>query len=196
MFSRFHVPKIYNMKSILYFLLIAMLSSCNFQQAEDKEPAKPAVDQTKELASIMSVIEAETACFYKRDYECWKQYYVQKDYAYQAWNNGDGTADVKIGWEQVDKGIGDYIKANPLNAGETASHPKVERKNLKVHFFTDTLAYLTWDQYNSDQASKIYMLSKDSRLMEKEGDVWKIANVTSYWDYKNTITSDSLSRIK
>ncbi len=184
------------MKQILFFLLIVMLYSCNFQQAGEHKSAEHVVDQAKELASIMTVIEAETECFYRREYECWKKYYVQKEYAFQAWNNGDGTADVKIGWAQVDKGIGDYIKANPLKAGETASHPKVERKNLKIHFFTDTLAYLTWDQYNSDQESKIYTLSKDSRLMEKDNGEWKIANVTSYWDYKNTITADSLSQIK
>ncbi|MBP6687740.1 MAG: hypothetical protein KA160_07760, partial [Lacibacter sp.] len=132
----------------------------------------------------------------KRDYESWKKYFAQTDYAFQAWNNGDGTADVKRGWEEVDKGIGDYIKANPLKTGETASHPKVERKNMKIHFFSPQLAYLAWDQYNSDGDMKIFTLSKDSRLMEKEDGEWKIVNVTSYWDYKNTITADSLKSIK
>lgn len=184
------------MKQAISIWLLALLFSCKSQPSIPAAQEPAAIDEQTELAAIMKVIEAETESFYQRDYESWRKNFSKKDYAFQAWNNSDGTADVKRGWAEVDNGIGNYIKANPLKAGETASHPKVERKNLNIHFFNPQLAYLSWDQYNSDAEMKVFTLSKDSRLMEKENGEWKILNVTSYWDYKNTITADSLSTIK
>ncbi len=184
------------MKQAFGIFLLVLFYACNSGPSTSDLQQPAAIDEQVELAAIMKVIEAETESFYKRDYESWKKNFVQKDYAFQAWNNDDGTVDVKSGWAEVDEKIGNYIKANPLKAGESASHPKVERKNMKTHFFSPQLAYLYWDQYNSDGAMKIFTLSKDSRLMEKENGEWKILNVTSYWDYKNTITADSLLSIK
>ena len=103
----------------------------------------------------------------------------------------DGTFDAKVGWPEIDKSAGKYIKDNPVPAGGS-SHPKVERRNMKVKFFTETLAYLTWDQYNSNPEMHRYTRSLETRLMEKMGTTWKIVNVTSYWDYVNLMPLDSL----
>jgi hypothetical protein len=59
-------------------------------------------------------------------------------------------------------------------------------------FYNSEVAFLIWDQYNSDQSSKMYNHSKETRLMEKQNGTWKIANMTALWDYKNVISADSL----
>ena len=38
---------------------------------------------------------------------------------------------------------------------------------MVVKFFSENLAYLVWDQHISDKDGKIFLLSKDHRIMEK-----------------------------
>lgn len=178
------------MQKVLWIVALALCATaCNEQKAA--EPMAATFDEKTETAAIMRTIEAETDCFYRRDYEGWKKNYVQADYAFQGWNHADGTIDAKTGWHDVDNKIGSYIRENPVPKGTTA-HPKVEKRNLLVHFFSDKVAYLVWDQYNSDTTNKFYWFSKDQRIMEKISGAWKVANVSTYWDYKNTIPIDSL----
>lgn len=181
------------MQKLFYLVLIAGVLACN-QPAENDSASTKNFDEKVETAAIMKTIENETACFYKRDYTCWKENFVQADYAFQAWNNPDGTFSAKTGWDNVDKNVASYLKANPVEQGGS-SHPQVERRNMIVRFFSGNLAYLVWDQYNSDKDSKLFVYSKDQRIMEKINGEWKIANVSSYWDYKNTIPVDSLNTL-
>jgi len=182
---------------------VLCITSCNQQQKN--EPATTAAVQTsfneaKEKEAIMKVIEAETNCFFQRNYDCWKNYFVKADYAFQAWNNSDGSVDTKSGWTEIDQKIRAYINApenkpaaqktmgqDPGVKGTPSSHPKVIRKNMVFKFFNDSLAYLIWDQYNSEPDQKRFTFSKDCRIMEKINGEWKIANVTSYWDHTRVI---------
>ena len=143
----------------------------------------------KEKSAILEVLKAETEFFFKRDYENWKKCFIHSDYAFQAWSNADGTFDAKVGWPEVDEKIGSYIRNNPVAPG-SASHPKVERRNMVWKFFTPEVVFMIWDQYNSDTAMKIYNHSKETRIMEKQGGSWKVVNVAAFWDYKNTIPMD------
>ncbi|MCB9051872.1 MAG: DinB family protein [Lewinellaceae bacterium] len=149
------------------------------------------VNEEKERAAILKVIQAETDCFFSRDYDCWKQHWVQEAHAFQAWNNADGSFDARTGWAAVDKEIADYIKNNPVGPAKT-SHPKVIRKNFVVKFYGSEAAYLTWGQYNSDAEGQQFRYSKESRIMEKHEGEWKIAHVSAFWDYKNRFTEEQL----
>jgi hypothetical protein len=151
------------------------------------------LDEVKEKKAIFQVIENETSCFFKRDYEGWKKNYVQTNYAFQAWNEESGTFDAKVGWNEVDEKIGQYIKANPLNSKYKSEHPRIERKNIITKFFGDDVAYLIWDQYNSDKQMLNYRHSKETRIMQKINGEWKIVNISAFWDYKNVIPADSLN---
>ncbi len=197
------------MKRKFIVAAIVLLAACN---QPSKEPVvaiqpgvKTSIDEAKEKAAIMKVIEAETKCFFQRDYECWKKYFVQADYAFQAWNNNDGSIDAKSGWKEIDEGIKAYLSApenkpatkksmgqEPGEKEKPASHPKVIRKNMVCKFFTENLVYMMWDQYNSDPDELRYTFSKDCRIMEKINGEWKIANVTSYWDYRRIIPAASV----
>lgn len=171
---------------------VCILGSCKKDAAPGAAAESTiAFDQNAETESIMAVIENETACFFTRDYDCWKAHFAHVDYAFQAWNRADGTFDAKVGWPEIDSKAGQYIKDNPVPP-KGSSHPDVQRRNVQVHFFNTTLAYLSWDQYNINPESGLYTHSLETRIMEKIGQAWRIVNVTSYWDYARQISKDSL----
>ena len=172
----------------LFFLAILMFAfSCKQNKRESLTSIK-SFDEKTELEAIMQTIEAETKCFYERDYDCWKEHFIQADYALQAWNNEDGTFDVMASYDSIAHRAKNYFIKYPVKEGETASHEKVIRKNMVSKFFCENVCYLFWDQYNIDNKTKKYTLSKDERIMEKVDGKWKIVNVSSYWDYKNPRT--------
>ncbi|WP_131458322.1 hypothetical protein [Jiulongibacter sediminis] len=145
-------------------------------------------NEEDETTAIMDVIEGETECFFLRDYDCWADKFTHTEYSYQAWSNADGTFDASVGWENIEKNLGKYIKENPSEPEEAgSSHPVVLRKNLRVKFYGKEAAHLTWDQYNSDRNQEYFLHSKEVRLMEKVDGQWKIVNVSAFWNYADRI---------
>lgn len=181
---------------LLPFLFCCLcLTTCQDNTTSSGElTAAATFDEEAELVAIMKVIEDETTCFFARDYTCWKKHWVNEDYAFQAWNNNDGTYDAKVGWSEVDRRIGSYIKDNPVTLGGTTGHPKVERLNLRKRFYGDQVAHLTWEQYNSDEDEKTYQISQEVRLMEKVNGEWKIVTVAAFWDYKNIVQAGTFTQ--
>lgn len=149
-------------------------------------------DENKAKQEILTTIEQETKCFFARDYTCWAEHWSHKEYAYQAWNNSDGTVGVAAGWDAVNKQSGDYIKDNPVGG---SSHPVVKRGNIQWKFYNDSLAYMIWTQYNADRDSQAYHASYETRLMEKSDGKWRILNVSAFWDSKNSYAADSLDKV-
>ena len=182
-----HLNSINNLNNTLmktHILYLALLTGCSlaFQSCE-----KPLNEKVEEDA-IMKVIEEETDCFFRRDYDCWQDKFTHSEYSYQAWSNSDGTFDASVGWESIEKNLGKFIKENPSEAEEPgSSHPVVLRKNVRIKFYGNHAAHLTWDQYNSDRTQTYFLRSKEVRLMEKVGDDWKIVNVSAFWDYVNKV---------
>lgn len=177
----------------LFLLLTSILlcSSCSNKAGQDGSTSNAALE--KEKKAIHQVIENETQSFFARDYKAWKSNYAQTDYAFQAWSNDDGTFDSNVGWEDVNEQIGKYIAENPE---PVSSHPKVERKNMNYKFYGNDVAYLTWDQFNSDRQEKNFHHSKEVRLLEKINGDWKIVCVAAFWDYKNLIPASKLPEIR
>ena len=180
------------MKAISLVLIGSLFCiSCAKNPKEDE--AATAANLENEKKAINATIEKETKSFFARDYEAWKSNYAQTDYAFQAWSNDDGTFDSNVGWTDINKQIGKYITENPE---PLSSHPKVERKNMMYKFYGDNVAYLTWDQFNSDKPEKNFHHSKEVRLMEKIDGQWKIVCVSAFWDYKNLIPASRLPMIQ
>lgn len=149
------------------------------------------MDKEAEQHAIMNTLENETRCFFARDYACWQSYFIHEEYAFQAWTNADGSFSAGVGWKAIDSTAGQWIRDNPV--GEAgSSHPVVKRRDMKFHFFSPTLAFLTWDQYNADPTISWYIRSKETRLMEKVQADWKIVNVTALWDASKKIPIDSI----
>lgn len=167
--------------SILFYLLLlcATLPFSAFAQSS-------AIDTEKELEAIIQVIEAETQCFFERNYDCWKTAWVNEDYAFLAWNTSKGGYDSAVGWKAIDKMSGDYIKNNPVKDAK-ASHPTVKRKDINVKFYGANMAYLTYLQYNSHKTNTYFTPSQEVRIMEKVNGEWKIVQISAFWDYNTKI---------
>lgn len=180
---------------LLFLFCCLCLTTCGNTNTNSGELTTAAnFNEEAELATIMEVIKDETTCFFARDYECWKEHWVNEDYAFQAWNNTDGTYDAKVGWSEIDRRVGNFIKDNPVTLGGTVGHPNVERLNLRTRFYGDQVAYLTWEQYNSDDEEKTYQISQEVRLMEKVNNEWKIVTVAAFWDYKNIVQAGTFTQ--
>jgi len=177
------------MKTVLYTLLLLICTMSACKDADSKNAST--VDEAKEKKAIMQTIENETNCFFKGDYDCWKENFIQTDYAFQVWSDAGGSFDPKIGWKEVDDKIGKYIKDNKIGEGGS-NNPKVLREGMIVKFYGDNVAYLIWHQYNTDKSMKHYIHSTETRLMEKQDGKWKIVNVTALWDRNQTIPIDSV----
>ena len=174
----------------LLFLALAattLLASCT--SAANHEVA---LQEKKD--AIMATIEEETNAFFARDYDRWKATYIQEDYAFQAWSNRDGTFDSSVGWDAIDNSVGLYIHENPIPEADQAT--TVERKNIRFKFYGDDVAYLTWDQFNSDRDGALFFHSKEVRLLERVGSEWKIVCVSAFWDFQNLIPAERLPEIQ
>lgn len=178
------------MKNQLYILITGLLISC----AQPQQNERPVLDEAKEMEAIREVIDNETNSFYAGNYEGWKKSWSHSPYAYQAWNLDDGTVGVAEGWEKIDRQGKGWIEEIYKN-GKVVIHPAVKKEKPRVHFFSDSVAYLIWKQYNADKTEKLYYVSHETRLMQKEADGWKILNVSAFWDSKNAIPADSLKHI-
>jgi hypothetical protein len=168
--------------------LSALNALWDYKNVEKKVENTSENDYTTDKKAIMATIQKETDCFYERNYDCWKDTYVHEKYVFQGWSNRDGTFDTKVSWDTVNFSIKKYIQNTPKSPH--AQKP-VERRNLQYKFYTDTLAYMTWDQYQVIRDGTKYQYSKEIRLMEKHNGQWKIACVAAFWDYKNyTLIAD------
>ncbi|MEZ4772000.1 MAG: hypothetical protein R3D00_02380 [Bacteroidia bacterium] len=177
--------------SLLCFLLVIAVACQPSSDKKEPQNEKPLFDEAAETEAIMNVIEGETKCFFDGNYECWAKHWSHENYALQAWNNSDGSADAAVGWEKINAQGKDWIETYYKN-GENIIHPVVKREKPIVKFFNEKSAYLIWKQYNADQEKTIYRTSQETRIMEKDDEGWKIVNVSAFWDTQAKIPFDSL----
>ena len=176
----------------LITIIVTIAYACNSApETKTVEAEKPLFDEATETEAIMKVIEGETECFFKGDYECWAKFWSHEKYAMQAWNNDNGTADAALGWDKINSQGKDWIEKYYKN-GQAIIHPVVRREKPLVKFFNDKAAYLTWKQYNADKEKTLFRSSQEIRIMEKQDDGWKIVNVSAFWDTERKIPFDSL----
>ncbi|HPQ99395.1 MAG: hypothetical protein H6561_13330 [Lewinellaceae bacterium] len=178
-------------KCIALIFCIAILASCKPQESSQTE-AVSTFNEQAETEAILKVIENETKCFFDGNYDCWKSNWSHNNYALQAWNNSDGTADAAVGWDKINTQGKNWIETYYKN-GENIIHPEVHREKPIVKFFNETTAYLLWIQHNANQEKTNFRSSQEIRLMEKEADGWKIVCVTALWDVAPKIPYDSLN---
>jgi len=178
-------------KLSLIILLFIFFGSCEESKISISneiklEVSKPEIDKDKELQLIMDVIASETACLYKRDYNCWKAYWVQDKSASHSYNKGDGTYNTLIGWDKINEEIRTLMVNEPVK-DKKSLYPIVKRKNVQVKFLGDKVAYLFWEQYQSDGKLPLYKKSQEIRVVEKIKGTWKLVNLSTFWDYKNKV---------
>ena len=162
-------------------LLMAFLVSVEIGvYSQQKKSTISSLNEKVESEAIKKTIEQETECYLKDDYECFKQYHIQTDYESLYIGTGSATTpDGKSvvtwdGWKVIESEILKTLAANKKIPHPGRNEQAVERSNFRIHFFSSSIAYVTWDQYLKKNKHENYK-SKEARIMEKDKGMWKIA---------------------
>ncbi len=149
-------------KTSILLLLFGLLLMTNCT-----ENSTPRVDFEKEKAAILDVLNNETKAAFTRDYEGWKQKWVQKPYVTKTYINfADNTSTETIGWKEVDDFVRTYIEEHP--DPDPLPTPIAD---IDVRLY-GTGAWVSYEQKATNQG-----LKRETRLMEKENGQWKIAGM-------------------
>lgn len=121
----------------------------------------------KEKAVILEVINGETKAAFNRDYQSWKDKWIQEEYVTKTYMNfADSTMSETLGWEAINDFVKTYIEAHP----EPAPLPTLV-DNIQVQWY-DSGAWVSYQQNDSERG-----LKRETRLMEKQNGQWKIAGM-------------------
>ena len=162
------------MNSIRTLLLSTPLLLLAIVNASDKR--ETSINLEKEKEAIMAVIDGESRGFWQKDFDLWASHWAHEDYIrVRGWWNDGGIFTVN-GWEENSRNIKTLMEENP-EPNPTAANVRRENINLRV---SGKMAWLTFDQYGDDTGdARMDMpgLSRETRILEKQVDGWKIVYV-------------------
>jgi hypothetical protein len=149
---------------ILGSLVVFCMISCQEKPSE-------AINQPSQLelekAAILEVLNNETKAAFNRDYEQWKTHWLHESFVTKSYMNfSDSTMTETLGWEEVDHFVKTYIEEHP----EPVPLPTL-LEDIDVRLYGSG----AWVSYKQNDPE--YGLKKETRLMEKEDGVWKIAGM-------------------
>jgi len=150
----------------LFFLILSLVITIGCaNQGNDKELIVENFE--KEKRAIMESLRNETKAACQRDYEAWKSFWVQHPKISKTYMNFDeNTFSEMNGWKEVDDFVRTYIEEHP----EPVTPPaQPEELDLRLY---GTGAWVSFDILDEGQG-----LKRETRLMEKEGGIWKIAGM-------------------
>jgi hypothetical protein len=133
-------------------------------------------DEAFEAASILSVLDRESAAFWNKDYDAWAACWVHAPYIRTMgwWQRGGVT--VIEGWDALRERMHANFRANP-EPNRTATQVRRENINLRI---TGDVAWVTFDQYGADTGEPdmdMPGVSRETRILEKHDGTWKIVYV-------------------
>lgn len=157
-------------KGLFIILIIALLGAISCVK-EETEVVKQNVSDThdfeQEKAAILAVINNETKAAFNRDYEGWKDKWVQETYVtktYIDFSNNSMTE--TLGWDEINDFVKTYIEEHP----EPDPLPKlVDAINVRLY---GNGAWVSYEQNDAERG-----LKRETRLMEKVEGQWKIAGM-------------------
>lgn len=136
-----------------------------------KEKAENATNHTtsleQEKRAIIETLNNETKAAFQRDYESWKTKWVHDPTITKTYINFvDSTFTESVGWNEISNFVKTFIKEHP----EPEPVPKLLDK-IDVRLYGNG-AWVTYEQRDS-----IRGLKRETRLMEKVNEEWKIAGM-------------------
>ncbi|MFM2268687.1 MAG: hypothetical protein RL757_2128 [Bacteroidota bacterium] len=146
--------------------LAAMLSSCSQPKTVDLE---------KEKATILESLTKESRSFYGRDYANWEKFYVHSPKTQFVCVEPDVTLRA-VGWDDLSKFIGTYIKENP----QPIDYNKANYTRKDIAFSLEgNMAFVSWSGTNIQPDGSLRSLI-EYRTMLKENGEWRILSMVSY----------------
>ena len=150
------------LRSLIFSSLFLLISAALFSQNNKL---------SKEEAAIKKVIEKESAYFWARDYDNWKKTWVHEPYAIWTAATKDGVRQY-YGWEAWSAEVQDFFEESP-EALPYEGH--VSKTNYSFRIYGKG-AWVSFVQENEGTRTI------ETRIMEKQGNKWKIAMVELIFD--------------
>lgn len=151
----------------LIFIAIILLGLGCHQGSKEKNTSTPSINLETEKAAILNTINEETKAAFNRDYEGWKSKWVHENYVTKTYMNfPDSSMSETLGWEEINHFVKTYIEEHP----EPEPIPTLV-EDIEVRIYSNG-AWVSFEQQDAERG-----LKRETRLMEKENGVWKIAGM-------------------
>jgi len=162
-----------NNKTLFFFIIITMLFLISCQ---DEYINQVAIDK-KEKSLIQDKLRSETELAFARDYSEWQNCWVHRNDISKTYINFvESTHSESIGWIKINGFVRDFFNKHP----EPEPAPLMDFSNMKIRLYGNA----AWVSYT--QQDSLRGLKRETRLMEKENDEWKIAGMhTSIYGFDN-----------
>jgi hypothetical protein len=158
---------------ITFFVTVTILMTA-FGNKTSPYVTPTEIDYEKEERAILALIDKESEAFWDKDFERWAACWVQAPYIRtMGWWERGGITVVK-GWEERGPRTKEHMADNP-----EPNPQNVVRKNINMRIYQDA-AWVTFDQYGKDTGEPdmdMPGLSRETRILEKHDDQWKIVYV-------------------
>ncbi len=155
------------LNTFLLFCFLISLWSCKKKDANVMINSIVEIDPQIEKEKILDVINNETKAAFQRDYEGWKDKWIQEDYVTKTYINfADSSMTETLGWDEINAFVKNYIDEHP----EPDPLPTlVQEIDVRVY---GNGASVDYEQQDEERG-----LKRESRLMEKKNGEWKIAGM-------------------
>lgn len=153
------------MRNRFFYKHIIFLAS--FYLASCQQVSKQVPNQNTENAAILETLNGETQAFFNKDYEGWKDRWVQESFVTKSYMlMTDSSLSETLGWAAIDAFGKTYIQEHP----EPEPLPTLLDK-IDVRLYKDG-AWVSFEQEDPTRG-----LKRETRLMEKVDGQWKIAGM-------------------
>ena len=150
----------------IFTLLLFLTLSCTDSQV-NIDPVNSKDNLEKEKKAILAVLNNETKSAFERNYPAWKSHWIHEDYVTKTYMNfADTTMSETLGWAAINDFVKTYIEEHP----EPAELPKM-LDEIDVKLYTNG-AWVSYLQNDPERG-----LKRETRLMEKVNEKWKIAGM-------------------
>lgn len=152
-------------KHIIYLVIsIAFLSSCRTNDSQNREK-KYGTPNDKQ--AILNVLNGETKAAFQRDYKAWTTYWIHRDDISKTYIDfPENSFSESRGWEEISTFVKTFFNKHP----QPEPIPDL-LQDINVRIY-GTGAWVNFEQQDSLRGRKY-----ETRLMEKEGNKWKIAGM-------------------
>jgi len=168
----------FSKKLIIFIFSVLLLSvgcqEVKKQQTDEKENLE--LDFKEEKKAILETLNNETKAAFQRNYEDWQTKWIHDPSVTKIYINfPENTFSESVGWGEISQFVKTFFKEHP----EPEPIPK-PIANIDVRLYGNG-AWVVYEQQDSVRG-----LKRETRLMEKENDEWKIAGMqTTIYGFKN-----------
>ena len=147
----------------------------------EKKTAEEKIDFEKEKEAILAVIDEESRTYYERDFEAWKNTYVQEAYQMRMgyWEGYENAIQYVKGWDD----LVEYKKNRFTRTTEDEWDDSIQDKKYTAIRIFPEVAWLTYEQKDYEAGTgDLLGDAVGNVIVEKKDEEWKIAYIGYfYW---------------